>query len=31
MSNWQTELTTGIQDFRRKFEGAEEHVGNRPR
>jgi predicted methyltransferase len=30
MSNWQTELITGIQDFRRKFEGAEEHVGNRP-
>jgi hypothetical protein len=30
MSNWQTELVTGIQDFRRKFEDAVEHVGYRP-
>ena len=31
MSNWQTELTQGIENFRRKFEDAEAHVGNRPK
>jgi hypothetical protein len=31
MSNWQTELTQGIKNFRRKFEDAEAHVENRPR
>jgi hypothetical protein len=31
MSNWQTELTQGIENFRRKFEDAEANVGNRPK
>lgn len=31
MSNWQTELTKGIEDYIRKFEDADEHVRNRPR
>jgi hypothetical protein len=31
MSNWQTDLTTGIQNFVRKFEDAEEYVGYRPK
>jgi hypothetical protein len=31
MSNWQTDLTTGIQNFVRKFEDAEEQVGYRPK
>ena len=31
MSNWQSELIQGIQSFRRKFEDAEEHIGNRPK
>lgn len=31
MSNWQTDLTTGIQDYVRKFEDAKEHVPKLPR
>jgi len=31
MTSWQTDLTKGIEDYIRKYEDAEEHVGNRPR